>query len=137
MLKSAKKGDRMSRKEGFTLVEIIVVAIIIGILATTAFSKITWVVERAKGAEASEVLLKAYGGYKRIMSDEECISVTSPLNWSRLGMSDPNVNSRRNFDYTIDDLNNPTYARAVRRTNSSMWMCISFADGHITKTRPY
>ena len=43
-------------KKGFTLLELIVVIIIIGILATLGFSQYTRMVERSRGAEARSVL---------------------------------------------------------------------------------
>lgn len=44
------------KKLGFTLLELIVVIIIIGILATLGFSQYTRMIERARGAEARSVL---------------------------------------------------------------------------------
>jgi type IV pilus assembly protein PilE len=43
-------------KRGFTLLELIVVIIIIGILATLGFAQYTRMVERSRGAEARSVL---------------------------------------------------------------------------------
>ena len=43
-------------KKGFTLLELIVVIIIIGILATLGFSQYTRMIERSRGAEARSLL---------------------------------------------------------------------------------
>lgn len=43
-------------RRGFTLLELVVVLIILGILATLGFSQYTRMIERARGAEARQVL---------------------------------------------------------------------------------
>ena len=43
-------------KKGFTLLELIVVIIIIGILATLGFAQYTRMIERSRGAEARQVI---------------------------------------------------------------------------------
>lgn len=46
----------MKRKRGFTLLELIVVIIIIGILATLGFTQFQSMIEKARGSEARAVL---------------------------------------------------------------------------------
>jgi prepilin-type N-terminal cleavage/methylation domain-containing protein len=43
-------------RKGFTLLELLIVIIIVGVLATIGFTQYTAVVERARGAEARQVL---------------------------------------------------------------------------------
>ena len=82
----------MKRRKGFTLTEILVTVIIIGVLASVTISKYTWVIERGRGAEAREVLLKSYAGFRRLMIDSETVNVSFPLSWTR-GL--PDVSSER------------------------------------------
>jgi prepilin-type N-terminal cleavage/methylation domain-containing protein len=49
-----KKGVKMKR--GFTLLELVVVIVIIGVLATLGIATYTRMIERARGAEARQVL---------------------------------------------------------------------------------
>jgi type IV pilus assembly protein PilE len=43
-------------KKGFTLLELLIVIIIVGVLATIGFTQYTAVVERSRGAEAKQIL---------------------------------------------------------------------------------
>jgi len=43
-------------KKGFTLLELLIVIIIVGVLATIGFTQYTAVVERSRGAEARQIL---------------------------------------------------------------------------------
>ena len=51
-----RKGGDMSSKKGFTLLELIIVVIVIGVLATIAIPQYTKAVERAKGGKATSNL---------------------------------------------------------------------------------
>ncbi|MFY9402227.1 MAG: prepilin-type N-terminal cleavage/methylation domain-containing protein [Candidatus Omnitrophota bacterium] len=69
----------MGRKHGFTLIEIVVVIIIVGILAALGFTQYTKVVEKGRTAEAKSILgalrtaQRAYnlerGGYANNVAD--------------------------------------------------------------------
>lgn len=123
--------------KGFTLIEILIAVIIIGILSSVAFPRITWLVERSKGAEAREVLYKAYAGYQRLLIDEEPIGGLNPLTWTRMGMSDPNTMAGRFFDYTLFPPGNPNRVDAERIGDSSKWVRIDLSSGCLTRTSPY
>jgi len=127
----------MRKENGFTLIEIIITVLIVGILATMAAAKLSWVVDRGRSVEANEILLKAYAGYQRTIIDEDWVSSGNPLTWDKMGMGDPHLNTNRFFDYSIDNPANPTFITAVRRNNASRNLTINLDNGTITKTQPY
>ena len=129
----------MKRKRAFTLLELMIAVFVIGILASLMYFNYAWFIEKARGAEAREVLLKAYGGWFRLVMEGEVINASSPLTWNRMGLDgDPNAVARANFTYTITpNANSPTGIRAVRVGNSGLNMTIRLSDGFLNKTNPY
>ncbi|OIO35775.1 MAG: hypothetical protein AUJ74_04705 [Candidatus Omnitrophica bacterium CG1_02_44_16] len=91
----------MKNTKGFTLIEVIVVVIILGILASIAGVQYTKVIEKSRWVEAREVFLKAQAGYDRLKMDGEEGTLKQANFWTKLGMSDPNnlPCARRKFLY--------------------------------------
>ncbi|MDD5006051.1 MAG: type II secretion system protein [Candidatus Omnitrophica bacterium] len=58
------------KREGFTLLELIVTAIIIGILASLSVPQFVKGIEKSRQAEAIDILTKMYRGYKIAIIDE-------------------------------------------------------------------
>jgi len=57
------------KKEGFTLIEITAVVIIVGVLATLAMTKAPVAMYRVKNQEATQLLLAVYGGQMEYEQD--------------------------------------------------------------------
>lgn len=79
------------RRDGFTLIEVIIVIVILGVLATLALPKIVGNIETARAAEA----MNYFSTIKRAVAD--CISITNDPascdNNFELGMAAPSLNS--------------------------------------------
>jgi len=125
----------MKRRKGFTLVEVLIVVIIITCLASLIFILGRDSIERMRSAEAIDILSKCYAGYQRVLDDGEVVSAARPLNWSRLGMTNPNLLGNRFFTYTI--LNNDSDPVWMFADRGSAWLRINMSSGCISKTQPY
>ena len=117
--------------QGFTLIEIIIVIVIIGVLATLALPRITGQIETARAAEA----MSMFGAIRRSVIN--CIDIgngtgtaaganaasANCLTWLDLGMSAPAADAQ--FLYTSSTNAAGTMQfRAIKGANS---ICLNFA----------
>lgn len=87
--------------KGFTLIEIIIVIVILGILATLAVPRITGQMESSRAAEAMQM----FGALRRSATD--CLqmsngSTSSCVTTGQLGVSIPTVANGASFTYTSE-----------------------------------
>jgi prepilin-type N-terminal cleavage/methylation domain-containing protein len=93
----------MKKRSGFTLIELTVTLVVLGILASLSVNAYISMVERGRWVEARATLLQSYAGYHRAVSDEKPLLVAdvgTAAFWTKLGMSDPNTMANRKFNYT-------------------------------------
>lgn len=128
----------MNIRKGFTLVEMIVVVIVLGILASIAGAQYSNIVERSRGAEAKQVLLTAYAGYQRRVAEEESVAwgwiSQGGGRWDRLGMSTP---SATYFTYSWSNTGGDPKIRALRVGDSAKNLTVYLANGTLVVTPPY
>ncbi len=100
--------EQSFRSHGFTLLEILVVIIIVGVLAAVAMPSLFRNIERARSAEA----IATMGLIKRnidaccIMRNNPPLTYTGCESWTAIGMEDPSQtapgNSAKLFNYFIN-----------------------------------
>ena len=88
------------KKNGFTLVELMVVIAVIGVLAAFSFPRLQSAADRKRAAEAPKVLLSIAGAQEafRIVNGNY-LDLNAANDWRRLGLNMP---ESINFAYTID-----------------------------------
>lgn len=95
------KGIVMKTKRGFTLLEILIVVVIIGILAGLAIPKFARTIEAAKGKEALVNLETIRTAERMYYLDYNAYTlINSSLIPSYLP-ENPNTNPNRNWDYGV------------------------------------
>ncbi|MFH0762383.1 MAG: type IV pilin protein [Candidatus Omnitrophota bacterium] len=114
----------MSRR-AVTLVELLIVVIIIGLLASVGMVQYRGVVEKGRAAEAYSVLSEIVHAEKAyyIENDAYTATLTNLDRFTAVPVSD-------NFTYSIPSANvNRGYAQAARRTgNNSYGMCLKSGE---------
>ncbi len=126
---------RWKTDRGFTLIEMIMVVIILGLLASIAGVQYFKVIEKSRGAEAKQVLLTAYAGYQRRVSDGESVA-WGQVNgrWDRLGMSTPSVTL---FTYGWSNAGGNPMITALRVADSAKNITVYLENGTLVATQPY
>jgi prepilin-type N-terminal cleavage/methylation domain-containing protein len=87
------------KKQGFTLLEILVVIIIIGILASLALPQYMKTTKKARTSEAVSNIGSIRGAEIRYYQEYDVLVTGSDL--SGLDIEDPNVPTYRYFDYSV------------------------------------
>jgi len=129
------------KKRGFTLLEVLIVIIIIGILAAIALPQYTKTLERAKSAEAMTNLGVLRGSMMRYWYEQVAAGdYDAPEDLDSLDVGNPNgvaeANRKWDYDVMVDVGNNNDAAfilRAQRLGDDTTWIQID-DDGNIAKS---
>ena len=122
--------------KGFTLIEIIIVIVIIGVLATLALPRITGQIEASRGAEA----MNMFGAIRRaaincvdmgtVVAGGEAAAANNCITWANLGMTAP---TGAQFTYNSAVAGGIMTFRASRAANS-VCMVLDATTGVATYT---
>jgi prepilin-type N-terminal cleavage/methylation domain-containing protein len=103
------KGGKMFRKKGFTLLELIIVIIVIGILASIALPRYLRVAERSRMAEGKSILGTLRGAQLRYQAEHGNYTDTASA-------LDADMTTSRYFDDATVDTD-PTAIASVTRNS--------------------
>ncbi len=116
---------RLFSKRAFSLAEIIIVVIIVGILAGLSIPHMTVTVEKHRAEEGKNILLTLYGSQKRYHMDNDAYS-------GSLDTLDVEIPSVRYF-YNLTVKNDPTELASITR-NDDLYQLSIDENGEITCT---
>ena len=124
------------QKDGFTLIEIFVVIIILGIIAMFAFPALFAQIERHRGQEALQTLNLIKSNVESC-GIQNAYSFTNCYSWDGISMSDPSNsagNAGSNFNYTIADIAaaGNGYIITATRTTSTDTITISRSSSGVS-----
>ena len=106
---------------GFTLIELIIVVVIIGILAGLALIKYGPVTEKARSAEA-------YSKLANIVSAENAYKLENNVYTATIANLDIDILVSNNFTFSVPSINNSSgYAKATKQGNATKdyYMCLN------------
>ena len=151
-------------ERGFTLMEILVVIIIIGILASLSYSSYSDIVERHRSAEVYPVFALFKKGYDIAKSEGQSdLTVWNPnveevtnSNWNHFEMDNPNASTQAYFIYDAWDsgfssgaapvsasrnviiaFRRNTRAAYTRDYDGDRYIYMDLDTGKVFKSRPY
>ena len=110
-----KRNNKLFKKIGFTLTELLITVIIIGILATLALPMLVKTLEKAKVGEAMSNLNLIRTGQKIYFLEYSAFSPTI----DDLNIENPNTPTGRYFDYTIPAANASDFTARAQRRNTA------------------
>lgn len=111
----------MKNTRGFTLLELLIVVVILGILASLAIPRYEKTVEKARGAEAITNLNALRIAELDFFGRTDTFADTT--NFIQLAIEDPNSNPRTYFNYLLSssDPDNGTFYVAAKRKAGSVY----------------
>ena len=122
---------RNRKQQGFTLIEVLIVVVIIGVLAALIIPRFLTAPEKAIVAEANQTLGSLIRGQQGVMDMGGSFVAGSPLttaNWQSLGMNVPVASSKFTYGCTSPTCSatrtvNSTASTAALNASTQGWTC--------------
>lgn len=135
-MSSRTKEESYKKEKGFTLIEVLIVVVILGVLAALVIPRMMSGPERAIVAEANQMIGAIMRAQKSRMDlGSSFLAITdntTAATWTRLGINAPgaSVASGRGakFDYTCT-AGSPNVCRATRNGAANKWVQVSDTGG--------
>lgn len=128
----------MNRK-GFTLLEVLIVVIIIGILAAIALPQYITTIEKARSAEAVANIGSLRSSMDRYWYEQSALQASyAAATFDTLDVDNPNSDTNRRYDYTLTDnstINTKNYTIRAERIGkeASHWLQWTQTDNNTGK----
>ncbi len=107
-----------NKKSGFTLLEIIIVIIIVGVLASLALPRLFQSIEYSRSMEAMQTLAIAKRGAEACsMMGGLGIDYTGCDNFDGMGMANPGIPANSNFCYDVTPIAAGTFTIVATRSD--------------------
>jgi len=107
-------------RRGFTLIELIMVVIVIGILVSIAVPTYLDTVERTKSKEAIATLQSILAAERNYAAERRVFRPAAQADdsaWLSIGMDNPNNNSERAFNYVINSSTDTDFIASATRNS--------------------
>ena len=137
-IKKEKENMRLNKKSGFTLLEIIIVIIIIGVLASLALPRLFRTVEYSRSTEALNAIAMVRRAMERYALQNANSYVGAAI--GALDVDDPSNNvPATNFTYNLTVIGATTFTIAANRLSvnggtTGDWIYLFNAAGTITRS---
>lgn len=117
----------LNNKSGFTLLEVIIVIIIVGVLASLALPRLVGTIEFSRSQEPLDVMQLIRKSVDNCSAQNNYLNYTGCTTWAQIGVTDPGTTPQTHFGYGAG----PTFAGAPPTSYTIVATRIAFEGGTV------